>query len=321
ACQCRRTVIAHFLNIKSLIGYILADKGYDVWLGNVRGNIYSKKHVNLTIKDAKFWDFSWQDIAEYDLPAMINFILNKTGTKQIVYVGHSQGTLIGFAKFSTDLEFAKKIKLFVALAPVSTVYYITTPVRYLAPFSWPIEKTLELFGDYSFGSITWILNYVKPACEFVPEGLMLCENIIFFLAGPESKRMLNQTRIPVYLAHNPDDTSMKNLVHYAQMVNTGKMQKYDYGFIKNLMVYGQTWPPEYQIERMEVDTVAFYSPRDAFADDRDVLPLLNKIRKLKKVYRLDQYSHLDFLWALDSVEKVYTPMMRDIENLDSNYNL
>jgi hypothetical protein len=32
---------------------------------------------------------------KYDLPAIIKFILEKTGQKQIYYTGHSQGTLIG----------------------------------------------------------------------------------------------------------------------------------------------------------------------------------------------------------------------------------
>lgn len=48
-------------------------------------------------------------MAEYDLPAMTNHILNVTKYTQIVYIGHSQGTLIGFAKFSSDLKFARKV--------------------------------------------------------------------------------------------------------------------------------------------------------------------------------------------------------------------
>lgn len=42
-----------------------------------------------------FLDSSFDEMARYDLPASINFILNKTGQEQVYYVGHSQGTTIG----------------------------------------------------------------------------------------------------------------------------------------------------------------------------------------------------------------------------------
>jgi hypothetical protein len=42
-----------------------------------------------------FLDYSFDEMAKYDLPASINYILSKTGQEQIYYVGHSQGTTIG----------------------------------------------------------------------------------------------------------------------------------------------------------------------------------------------------------------------------------
>ena len=76
-------------------GYILADAGYDVWLGNYRGNTYSRNHTYLN-PDAwlnhHFWDFTWDEMAKYDIPSMVEKILEVTGEEEIFYAGHSMGT-------------------------------------------------------------------------------------------------------------------------------------------------------------------------------------------------------------------------------------
>ena len=43
--------------VHPLAAYMLADEGYDVWLGNVRGNTYCRSHVNMTADEPKFWKF------------------------------------------------------------------------------------------------------------------------------------------------------------------------------------------------------------------------------------------------------------------------
>jgi lysosomal acid lipase/cholesteryl ester hydrolase len=67
------------------------NKGYDVWLGNNRGNKYSINHKTLNYKDPKFWYFSFPEMGKYDLPAMVDYIIGKTGRKKISFIGHSQG--------------------------------------------------------------------------------------------------------------------------------------------------------------------------------------------------------------------------------------
>ena len=74
-----------------------------------------------------------------DLPAMVDLVLNVSQQEQIYYVGHSQGTVMGFAGFSSMPELASKIKLFVALAPVTTVTYIQGLFKFLTDFYKELE--------------------------------------------------------------------------------------------------------------------------------------------------------------------------------------
>lgn len=64
--------------------------GYDVWLGNNRGTTFSRKHTVLNPdKDRKFWDYSFIELGDFDLPAQIELVLEKTGAQKLSYVGHS----------------------------------------------------------------------------------------------------------------------------------------------------------------------------------------------------------------------------------------
>lgn len=65
------------------IAFQLADQGYDVWMGNARGNSWSREHESLTIDDANFWKFSWHEVGTIDLPAMIDYVLEQTGVSGV----------------------------------------------------------------------------------------------------------------------------------------------------------------------------------------------------------------------------------------------
>jgi lysosomal acid lipase/cholesteryl ester hydrolase len=40
--------------------FVAARAGYDVWLGNSRGNTFSKEFVSPVTED-NYWDFDWQE--------------------------------------------------------------------------------------------------------------------------------------------------------------------------------------------------------------------------------------------------------------------
>lgn len=51
---------------------LLANLGYDVWMGNARGNKYSQTHQRLGANDVNFWNFSLNELAMYDLPDTVD---------------------------------------------------------------------------------------------------------------------------------------------------------------------------------------------------------------------------------------------------------
>lgn len=114
------------LFLKHRTGYILHNQKYDVWLGNARGNIYSRNHTKNNPSGwrqerKKFWNFSFHEIGKYDLPASIDYILDESNYTQVNYIGHSQGTTSFFVMMSERPEYNEKVSMMIALAPVAYV--------------------------------------------------------------------------------------------------------------------------------------------------------------------------------------------------------
>lgn len=292
------------------LAYILADAGYDVWLGNVRGNTYSS-HVKYTRKDKEFWDFSFDQMITYDLPAMLDYVLNTTQQTRLFYVGHSQGTLILFALLSERPEYNDKIQLFSALGPVANVTHMTSPVRLLAPFTKDAQMLFRLFGEYDFLPNNWFMKFLaKTMCKY-HELREVCEETIFLITGIDMHEF-NVSRLPVFVSHSPAGTSVKNMVHFAQLVDEKRFQKYDYGSSKNLAVYGQEIPPAYNVSGVKVPVGLFWSLNDWFADPTDVSDLSRQLPKLTLNYQVPDplFTHIDFIFGVHAKDIVYSAMMK-----------
>lgn len=118
------------------IGFVLADHGFDVWLMNSRGSTYSNRHVNIPESNKRrFYDFSFHEVGYYDIPANIDFILNKTNQTQLHYFGHSQGGTTFLVMGSTRPEYNAKIRLATLLGATYKGRNTHPGIKFLAPFS------------------------------------------------------------------------------------------------------------------------------------------------------------------------------------------
>ncbi|KAL2078352.1 hypothetical protein ACEWY4_026037 [Coilia grayii] len=291
----------------SSLGFTLAEAGFDVWMGNSRGNTWSQKHVSLSPDSDEFWAFSYDEMAKKDLPAVIDFITKTTGQEQIFYVGHSQGTTIAFIAFSTMPELASKIKMFFALAPVATVAFTKSPMTELSIL--PEFLIWDIFGDKKFLPQNKYIKYLATKfCTKKPFDI-LCGNIFFLLCGFDEKN-LNMTRTPVYTTHCPAGTSVQNMIHWSQAVKHGVFMAYDYGEKGNIAHYNQTTPPHYNVRDMKVPTALWSGGQDTLADPKDVSILLTQISNLVFHRDIAHWEHLDFIWGLDAPQEMFGDMIK-----------
>nr|CAD7425604.1 unnamed protein product [Timema monikensis] len=202
--------------------FILADYGYDIWLGNIRGNFYSRKHVTLSPDKSKFWNFSMHEMGVYDVPAMIDHILLTTGQGKIFYVGHSMGTTMFYVMASSRPEYNSKIRLMVALAPVVYFSELRFPIlQFVSPRTDEVSKLLGQLGVHE------LLPRRKATAEFAEkyctEGIKsqnMCLTAYNLIYG-ENESELNKTALPSFVSHLYAGASRKTLAHYGQIARSG----------------------------------------------------------------------------------------------------
>lgn len=160
----------YLINGKKSLGFFLADHGYDVWIGNVRGTRYSKKHKTLDNKSFDYWNFDWHEMAVKDIPSNIDYILELTGNKKISYVGHSQGTTIFFAFISELPEYNDKVNVMHALAPIMSGRYSDNPVIVLyGQYNKQLEIIAKIFNFF-------VIDFEKYTTKSYTSSFCISEN-------------------------------------------------------------------------------------------------------------------------------------------------
>ncbi|KAH6924754.1 hypothetical protein HPB50_023789 [Hyalomma asiaticum] len=242
----------------------------------------------------------------------------------------SQGFTEILVLLSTRPEYNAKVNLVAAYAPVGNISHIETPLTLLGPVA---EIVASVFHHFTRGAlltasettqflITQVCNNVFRGACFLPVNV----------AVGASREQLNKTRIPVYLAHMPSGTSIRNIIHYTQvslytqccivylvsayiffqMYRSQNFIMYNYGFEENLIRYNQPEPYEYPLEHVFAPIALFTGASDRFANPVDVQDLRSRIRdSIVFDYEVPQetFSHLDFVVGYDAAVLLHEPMI------------
>lgn len=128
------------------IGFVLSHFGYDVWLANSRGNVYTThsqytkegtwmkfKNLDLfllisNISDCEYFEYSQDELIDYDAPATIDYVLNVTRKPTLGWIDVSLGSQMMLALLATQPKYSQLVKPYIGMAPQAFLYHSKSAV-------------------------------------------------------------------------------------------------------------------------------------------------------------------------------------------------
>lgn len=165
---------------------MLAESGFDVYLANLRGTIYSKQHVSLTSDDDKYWHFryafhrrnlktdtnskifSQDEIVDYEIPSLIKKVLTLSGSPKLTYIGYNAGSTLLFEYASRNASLAsQQIQQGIVLGWSERNRFWQFLLGKHSDIVFKILEKLGAVKYFSDGKYPIIINYIKSMLDII----------------------------------------------------------------------------------------------------------------------------------------------------------
>lgn len=293
------------------LSYILADRGYDVWMPNSRGSTYSRQHVTLNTDDRQYWQYSWTEMGKYDVTASINYILNVTEHEKLSYVGHSLGCTLFYIAMIEQPQYNDKIDVMISLAPSTSLANLDNFLfNLIAPFTSPLESLFRLLGVYNLYSNDALSHrMLRFVCDSSEIGANLCQKVVFHIFGKSES--FQQSTVDMMMGHYPAGGSLATFAQFLQNIYSGEsFHRYDFGVKGNMEHYGMPTPSHYNLSLVTAPVYIFWGNTDPVTPPQDVAWLAARLGNLKASIQIQSrsFAHGDFLWSTQSDRLVFHPL-------------
>ncbi|KAK2806508.1 hypothetical protein FQN50_005791 [Emmonsiellopsis sp. PD_5] len=294
--------------------FYLAKSGYDVWLGTNRCG-YKPENTNITPSSPRHWSWTVQHMGNFDLPALIQRVLYETSFEKLGLVGHSQGTAQTFIALSKNQRpaIAEKISVFCALAPAAYAGSLADIITFRLIRMLPPVIFRFLFGIHAFIPTMMVVANILPPWLYSN----LAWLFISFLFN-WSDRLIDRTLRQRGFLFSPLYISAENLNWW---VGRG-------GFTgEKCILNSREVSEEEELEDVRktpkdprvVEEKAWFDARappmafwvggsDYLCDGMRLLRRLESGRephlRVAHTRVIEEYDHVDVIWAVDAVEKV-----------------
>uniref|UniRef100_T1JV94 Lipase n=1 Tax=Tetranychus urticae TaxID=32264 RepID=T1JV94_TETUR len=306
--------------MNSPVAFLLANLGFDVWLINVRGTSYSTNHTHLDPEDPEFWNFTFYEIAIYDVTATVEHIKKVTefgeysSEYKIIIIGHSQGTIQIIVQISVMPGFQENYEVIILAAPVAFLGDVGG--FYGAMFNnFVIRYLMGLDNGPSPSSLATTYSAITVFCRN-KMALPLCEMYLQSFDDYNPKEQ-NISRTSVYLSQH-DRSSNKNLVHLYQSVERDHLSYFDHGKGENYNLYGSAEPPEFPYYNINPEKLVLISAlNDNTADQKDVQKFRNSLCDrpcADHIITDPSFNHLDFVQSTQAYKYFGSVVVELIEH-------
>lgn len=340
------------------LAFMLANNGFDVFLCETRGSSdNNNRHIGYKAIESSldgtnkgknrtfmenldeatrqwdYWSFTQDDIIAHELKSHMDCVMNVTGAEQVSVFSFSLSTPTCFAFFSIRPDYAKKVHGFVSMAPIISSAEGTNKLIKLA-----VARICPLIPD-SAGTLVATDILLTPLSRDISVTLARNKELryslfkmVVILALGTSAQYRTNLELNV-LGHLLRRLSFRYAKQLCQQVSSKRLQKYDYGPIKNKELYGAEKPPIYDLSDLRIkDWLLVSAWNDAIATPKVVEHLLKIVRPKPMAHVVTPYGHLDLVAAFDNDKYTNMPILNYMKRMSydpsetstrkaANYNL
>lgn len=315
---------AYCVNDEDSLAFFLCKSGYDVWLGNNRCG-FKPKHVLLDYSDPRMWCWNIRQMGVFDLPALTSRVLYETGFEKIGLICHSQGTTQTFVALAKEQrpDLGEKLTVFCALAPaayagplIGKMYFkfmrVITPAMFrlmfgigpFIPFMMAMHRLLSprMYGWMGYKVFSFLFNWTDKRWDrglrdrmfqFAPV-YVSAESMRWWL-GREcfAKHKCILSTKEEWRAEDREDSAHDDSVLAAAASSHGRRAKGAKAWYNQQVCPFALW----------------ICGNDCLVDGDKLLRRFQRGREphVRLVHSkvIDEYEHLDVIWAMDAVDKVF----------------
>lgn len=270
---------------RSSLAYRLVEGGYDVWLGNTRGNAYSSGQWGLWGSRMHSWGND--ELASEDIAASVQAVLEVAHAEglqadKVIFIGQSQGASSAITACSLREGLGGRLACLVLLAPPLCLQASVNPTLRLA------LKTPSLVYRAVFA-------FVLPIGRLVPNAIYL----------PIAKAGMRRMGF-VVRPHDPDAAAIT-----FRCVPSGSTSSPNLSLWFGMAAEGGAL--DVKTKQVTCPVIAYLGGQDVILDCDAITTLLQRLPDLHRLHVQPGFAHADFVWSADAPSIVYGQLLDEVD--------